>query len=128
MALSGLVQTLCLLGAEADLQCIVAVARSLLFLHDDAGTGLHHSDRDEIAFGIIKLRHAELFANKSCHKCIPALAITRGLLEYDLNIDSRGNVELSERIDRLLCRLENIQQTFMCAYLVLVPRLLVDVR
>src|SRR5262249_18013069 len=46
----------------------------------------------------------------------------------DLDIDARSQVQLSQRINRLLGRLEDIEQALVRADLELLTRLLVDVR
>src|SRR5580704_5348693 len=46
----------------------------------------------------------------------------------DLHIHARGQIELHQRIHRLLRRLENIEQTLMRADLELLPRLFVHMR
>ena len=51
-----------------------------------------------------------------------------GLLELDLDVDAGGEVELAERVDRLLRRLEDVEQPLVGADLELLARLLVDVR
>src|SRR5436309_12327318 len=50
------------------------------------------------------------------------------LLELDLHVDAGRQVELAERVDRLLRRLEDVEQTLVGADLELLARLLVDVR
>src|SRR5438552_14824955 len=50
------------------------------------------------------------------------------LLELDLAVDAGREVELAERVDRLLRRLEDVEQTLVGADLELLTRLLVDVR
>src|SRR6185503_7905110 len=49
-------------------------------------------------------------------------------VQLDLDVDTRRQVELAERVDRLLCRLEDVEQPFVRADLELLARLLVDVR
>src|SRR5438067_7599782 len=49
-------------------------------------------------------------------------------LQLDLDVDAGGEVELAERVDRLLRRLEDVEQTLVGADLELLTRLLVDVR
>src|SRR5215475_8796899 len=68
MALLRLVDSLILLAAEAHLDGAVAVFGIFLFLHDNARAGLDNRDRNDISFRTIELRHANLFANKTCHK------------------------------------------------------------
>src|ERR1700733_703931 len=46
----------------------------------------------------------------------------------NLHIHTRRQIELHQRVHRLLRRLENIEQALMCADLKLLPRLLVHVR
>src|SRR5690606_34886862 len=50
-----------------------------------------------------------------------------GFLEFDLDVDACGQVELHERIHRLRCRIDDVQQTLVCAHLELFAALLVDV-
>src|SRR5215831_15501291 len=57
---------------------------------------------------------------------MPSIAIRS--LELDLDVDAGGEVELAERVDRLLRRLEDVEQTLVGANLELLARLLVDVR
>src|ERR1022692_1571193 len=47
---------------------------------------------------------------------------------FDLHIHARGQIELHQRVHRLLCRLENIEQALVGADLELLPRLLIHVR
>src|ERR1051326_3254902 len=60
----------------------------------------------------------------------PSIAIVRPsslLLELDLHVDARGEVELAEGVDRLLRGLEDVEQALVGADLELLARLLVDV-
>src|SRR5262245_51967261 len=57
----------------------------------------------------------------------PASAIGP-LLELDLHVHARRQVELAERVDRRLRRLEDVEQALVGADLELLARLLVDVR
>src|ERR1051326_5273474 len=50
------------------------------------------------------------------------------LLKLDLYVDAGRQVELAERVDRLLRRLENVEQALVPPHLELLARLLVDVR
>src|SRR5271167_4470512 len=50
------------------------------------------------------------------------------LLELYFDVHARGQVELAQRVDSLLGRLEDVEQTFMRSYLKMLARLLVDVR
>src|ERR1700733_656403 len=50
------------------------------------------------------------------------------LLELDFDVDARGQVELAQRVDGLLGRLEDVEQTFMRTNFKMLARLLVDVR
>src|SRR5437762_648584 len=50
------------------------------------------------------------------------------LLELDLDVDAGREVELAEGVDRLLRRLEDVEQPLVGAELELLTRLLVDVR
>src|SRR6185295_13423278 len=56
----------------------------------------------------------------------PALHLV--LLDLDLHVDSGGKIELHERIDRLVRRVDDVHQSQMRADLELVARRLVDVR
>src|SRR5437667_1031485 len=59
----------------------------------------------------------------------PSIAIVSPpLLELDLHVDAGGEVELAERVDRLLRGLEDVEQALVGADLELLARLLVDVR
>src|SRR5213083_2600294 len=58
----------------------------------------------------------------------PSIAIVSPpLLELDLHVDARGEVELAEGVDRLLRGLEDVEQALVGADLELLARLLVDV-
>ena len=46
----------------------------------------------------------------------------------DLDIDAGRKIQLHQRVDRLRCRLEDVDQPFVRAELELLARLLVDVR
>src|SRR6202167_1004046 len=50
------------------------------------------------------------------------------LLELDFDVDAGSQVKLAQRVDRLLGRLEDVEQTFMRSNLKMLARLLVDVR
>src|SRR6185369_11971068 len=50
------------------------------------------------------------------------------LLELDLDVDAGREVELAERVDRLLRRLEDVEEALVGAELELLARFLVDVR
>src|SRR5437867_6479285 len=61
----------------------------------------------------------------------PSIAIVRPsspLLELDLHVDARREVELAESVDRLLRGLEDVEQALVGADLELLARFLVDVR
>jgi len=49
-------------------------------------------------------------------------------LEFDLHINSSGQIELHERIHRLLGGLQNVEQAFVRPDFELLSRFLVDVR
>jgi len=49
-------------------------------------------------------------------------------LEFDLHINSSGQIELHERIHRLLGGLQNVEQAFVRPNFELLSRFLVDVR
>src|ERR1041384_700832 len=49
-------------------------------------------------------------------------------LQLDLDVDARGEIELAERVDRLLRGLEDVEQPLVGAHLELLARFLVDVR
>src|SRR5690348_5811555 len=56
----------------------------------------------------------------------PSIAISS--LQLDLDVDAGREVELAERVDRLLRRLEDVEQALVGADLELLARLLVHVR
>jgi len=49
-------------------------------------------------------------------------------MKLDLDVHPGGDIELAQRIDGLLRRLQNIEQPFVRPNLVLITRLFVDVR
>src|SRR5689334_4627752 len=49
-------------------------------------------------------------------------------LQFNFNVDARGQIQFAEGIDRLLRRLENIDQALVGANLELLARFLIDVR
>src|SRR5208282_6766303 len=53
---------------------------------------------------------------------------TRALLEFDLHVYAGGQVELAERVDGLLSRLDHVEQPFVRADFKMLARLFVDVR
>src|ERR1051325_10587795 len=55
-------------------------------------------------------------------------AISCSSLQLDLDVDARGEIELAERVDRLLRGLEDVEQPLVGPHLELLARLLVDVR
>src|SRR5271157_105741 len=50
------------------------------------------------------------------------------LLELDFDVHARGQVELAQRVDGLLGRLEDVEQTFMSTNFKMLARLFVHVR
>ena len=58
----------------------------------------------------------------------PETAVAMALLELDLHVDAGRQVELAEGVDRLLRRLEDVEQALVRAELELLARFLVDVR
>src|SRR5208283_621560 len=50
------------------------------------------------------------------------------LLELDFDVDARGEVELAQRVDGLLGRLKDVEQTFMGTNFKMLARLLVNMR
>src|ERR1700722_5819037 len=50
------------------------------------------------------------------------------LLELNFDVYACGQVELAQRVDCLLGRLEHVEQTFMRTYFKMLARLLIDVR
>src|ERR1700716_1297457 len=48
--------------------------------------------------------------------------------ELDLDVDTRGKIELHQRVHRLRRRIDDIEQPLVCAHLELLAALLVDVR
>src|SRR5512140_3306500 len=61
---------------------------------------------------------------------LPMIPVTMSApsLQLDLDVDAGREVELAERVDRLLRRLEDVEQALVRAQLELLARLLVDVR
>src|ERR1700674_175710 len=57
---------------------------------------------------------------------LPINPVNTALLELDFNVDARGEVELAQRVDRLLGRLEHVEQAFMRTNFKMLTRLLVD--
>src|SRR5215470_2849630 len=57
---------------------------------------------------------------------MPSIAIRS--LQLDLDVDAGGEVELAERVDRLLRGVQDVEQPLVGADLELLARLLVDVR
>src|SRR5947207_1510631 len=49
-------------------------------------------------------------------------------LQLDLDVDARGEIELAERVDRLLRGLEDVEQPLVGSHLELLTGFLVDVR
>src|SRR5688572_19603759 len=60
--------------------------------------------------------------------CLPSLRSGSPRSGLDLDVDTRRQVELHERVERLLRRLEDVEQALVRADLELLARLLVDVR
>ena len=54
--------------------------------------------------------------------------IRNRLVQLDLNVDAGRQLELHERVDRLVGRVDDVHETLVRAQLVLVARVLVDVR
>src|SRR5258708_19964653 len=50
------------------------------------------------------------------------------LLELYFDVHARGQVELAQRVDSLLGRLEDVEQTFMSSNFKMLARFLIDVR
>src|SRR5271169_6881915 len=50
------------------------------------------------------------------------------LLELYFDVHARGQVELAQRVDGLLGRLEDVEQTFMSSYFKMLARFFIDVR
>src|SRR3954451_8807256 len=50
------------------------------------------------------------------------------ILELDLDVDAGGKIELHQGIDRLRCRVDDVEKTLVGAHLELLPALLVDMR
>lgn len=46
---------------------------------------------------------------------------SNSLLQFDLNLNARGQIELHQRIDRLVGRIDNVHQALMRANLELIP-------
>ena len=57
-----------------------------------------------------------------------SLRLPPELLKLDFDIDPGGEVQFHKGVDRLLGRIQNVDQTLVDSYLELLSRLLVDVR
>src|SRR5688500_14414122 len=130
MPLKGLVDPLALLAAEAYLQGIVTVYRCFLLLHYNTGPGLNDRNGNHIPIRRIKLRHPKFFSDKASHNDLRRSFSSRAvsLLKLDLNIHTRSDIELSQCVNGLLRRLQDIKQSLMGSDLELIARLLVDMR
>src|SRR5437870_6447581 len=117
----GLRQALRLGGREAHLGGRVALARGPAGGDHGARPGLDDGHRHEHPLRGVDLRHAELSSDEAAERHV-------ALLELDLHVDAGGEVELAEGVDRLLRRLEDVEQALVGADLELLARLLVDVR
>src|SRR4029450_2304143 len=127
-------RTLRLLAAETELHAGVAVGGGGLRLHDRARPGLDHGDRHQLTGGRVHLPHAQLLAAQSpCHVGLVLTPLSAPSprpppsLQLAPDVDAGGEIELAERVDRLLRRIENVEQALVGADLELLPRFLVDV-
>src|ERR1043166_8193792 len=123
--LRGFVYPLRLFAAKANLQRAIPVFSRLLLLHHHTRTRFNHRDRDDIAFGAVKLRHAKLSSNEPRHKIFRSKVY---LLKLDFDINSCGDVELAQCVDGLLSRFQDVEQTLVSPNFILVSRLFVNVR
>jgi hypothetical protein len=112
------------LCAEPELHRCIVVARRSLRLHDGARTRLHDRHGHEAALAREDLGHADLLADDPAHHDRAAVP----LLQLDFDVDAGREVQLAESVDRLLCRLEDVEETLVRPELELLPRLLVHVR
>src|ERR1043165_4583330 len=58
----------------------------------------------------------------------PTTRLYRNSLKLDLHIHAGGDIQLAQSVNGLLCRLENVEQPFVRANLVLIACFLIDVR
>src|SRR5208283_5020309 len=114
--------------AEGDLDRFVTVSRLGLDLRHGAGPELHDGDRADVAGRVGNLGHTQFFSDKSVNHCITRAACSSPLFKFDLDVHARRQVELAQRVNRLLGRLEDIEQALMGADLKMLARLLVHVR
>src|SRR5262249_33111262 len=85
------------------------------------GSRLDDRHRDENPGAGVDLRHPELPSDEAGER-------HRLLLQLDLDVHAGRQIELAEGVDRLLGRLEDVEQSLVGSDLELLARLLVDVR
>src|SRR5271154_2243016 len=126
---------------QTDLGGDVAVFGRGLVLGDHARPGLQHGSGMQVALVVEELRHADLFSQDSSYLCHFLLHSQLGqwllagelrLLvlftkRFDLDVDTRGEIKLHQRIHGLLRRLENVKQALVGANFKLLAGLLVHV-
>ena len=111
LAAQCLRQALGLQRPEADLGGGVAVALGAAHPDDGARSRLDDRHRDEDALRRVHLGHPQLAADEARDRR------AHGLLQLDLDVDARGEIELAERIDGLLGRLQDVEQPLVGANL-----------
>src|SRR5580700_2543395 len=96
---------------EAKLNRVVSVGCRRLSLHDETGARLQEGHRDHLPIRPEQLRHADLFSQNSwTHLFSPSVLQLPFTERLDLNVHACREIELHQSIDRLLRRLENIEQ------------------
>src|SRR4051794_36562011 len=92
-------------------------------LGHDARPGLDDGHRDDPVVLVEDLGHAELLAQNPC-------LVVRHLLSrlLDVHVDAGRQVDAHERVDRLRCRIENVDEPFVGAHLEMLAAVLVLVR
>src|ERR1700682_2775170 len=123
-----------LAGARAELQCDITVLLGRAVTQHLAIAQLQHGHRDMFA-GLRKdPRHPDLLCDHSgahrrasCSFC-PLTSDDLKNLELDLDVDTRGHIELHRGIHGLRGRIDNIEKALVSAHLELLAALLVDMR
>src|SRR5579859_7469781 len=138
MAAQRLVQLAVLDRAVAELHGVVAVRLQCLHLGDEARSRLDHAHAAHFAVVVEALQHAELLAEQTFDRHRVPVLIRRAAgnaaaqrmraLKFDLDIHAGRQLQAHQRIDRLVRRLDDVDQPLVRAHLELLARILVDER